>query len=117
MAAVLEQQTEGSEQLQLYALQQMLRALCEHVARLVENANSCESLGTREADFQRQAFDERRGKALRHLNTEHREPIWMQIGDLERLIEAVDCSREFFVAKAPAINRTELSADWSVLVR
>ena len=117
MAAVHRQDRDDSEQLRLHALEKKLRALCDHVVRLVDDARGHESLAAREASLQLEAFAERRSKALEYLNVEHREPCCIQLGNLEKLLEALECSRKFFAAKAPSRIGNEISADRLGLVR
>ncbi len=117
MAAVHRQYREESEQLRLHALENKLRGLCDHVASLVDDAREHEPLATREASFQLEAFAERRSKALEYLIAEHHEPCCIQLGNLEKLLEALECSRKFFAAKAPVRVDNEISANRLGLVR
>lgn len=89
------------EQREVEALEHVVRALCEHVARLVDAARFDERLGTREAHLQVAAFEERRRRALRALETDTREPCSIRIGNLEKLVDALDCSRLYFAAAGP----------------
>lgn len=118
MAAVLEQgPPTPAEQLQLLALEQMLRALCEQVYRLVDVARSSRRLDSREANLQLQAFEERRTRALEFLDADRYEPCSTRIGNLEKLVEALDCSRAYFDGPSDEDNCTDSSRNWSVRVR
>jgi len=117
MAAVLESHAEHSERQHLEVLEQMLEALCEHVARLIDEARTESRLGTREAAFQVEAFEERRSRALAYVAADSSEPAWIRIDKLEKLIEALECSRAFFSARVGPHIEPDNSERWSVLVR
>jgi hypothetical protein len=118
MAAVFEQEPPtAAEQLQLLAVEQMLRALCEQVYRLIDVARSNRRLDSREASLQLQAFEERRFKALEFLDSDRYEPCSTRIGNLEKLVEALDCSRAYFNGPSDEEDCTDTSQTWSVRVR
>lgn len=118
MAAVLEpQHATMSEQDELAAHEQLVRALCEQVGRLIEAARSDDRLGTREARLQLAAFAERRQRALGVLDAPSDEPSWIRIGHLEKVVEALECSRVFFAAPADAEPVRESASSWSVRIR
>jgi hypothetical protein len=119
MSAVVGQRSsEHSEQLELEALEKMVGALCEHVGGLVGDASRQEDFDSRESYFQAQAFNERRIQARQLLETECREPVWIRIERLEKLIEALECSRGYFAAApTPAGPSDDDAPAWSVRVR
>ena len=117
MAAVIEHPAEKSDQLQRRALEQMLESLVTHVVRLIDSAETTDQLATREAALQLEAFDERRRQAMSYLASERNEPDWLRVGNLERHVEALQCSREFFGRLTAVTAASEPMEGWSVLVR
>ncbi len=89
---------DATAQLELQALEKMVAALCEDVERLTREAGSRGALGSREADFQSQAFAERRTQALDLLHAERPEPCEIRITRLEKMVQALTSSREYFRA-------------------
>lgn len=87
---------ETTERLELRALERMIVALCEHIERVTCDARSRGALRSREADFQLQVFAERRAQAKETLETAAKEPYPTRVGRLERMVEALDCSRDYF---------------------
>ncbi|HEX7081662.1 MAG TPA: hypothetical protein VF329_11660 [Gammaproteobacteria bacterium] len=87
---------QATARLELHALERMIAALCRHTARLAREAGHRGELDSREADLQLQAFAERRAQALELLKAPSSEPCEIRIARLERLVEALDQSREFF---------------------
>ena len=98
MAAILDDRDpQRTARLEQRALEKMLNALCKHTVQLILEARSRGSdLESREADFQLQAFAERRAQAMELLKDGSREPPEIRIARLERLIDAVDRSRAYF---------------------
>lgn len=94
--------TEATARLELQALEKMIGALCEDTERLAREARSRGELGSREAEFQLQAFEERRTQAARVLTDCVPEPHDIRVSRLEKLIDALDCSRTYFRTGAPA---------------
>jgi len=118
MAAVLEPQRETlTEQDELAAVEQLARALCEQVARLIDTARSDDRLGTREARLQLAAFEERRQRALSVLDAPSGEPTSIRLGNLEKIAEALECSRAFFGTSANSEPVQASASSWSVRVR
>ncbi len=92
---------ETTARLELRALERMARALCEHTEQLTSEARTRGALGSREASLQLLVFDERRTQAMQLLDA----PVRCQetqIARLERIVEALSCSREFFLRACPA---------------
>jgi hypothetical protein len=94
--------TEATARLELQALEKMIGALCQDTERLAREARSRGELGSREAEFQLEAFEERRTQAARVLNDAVREPHDIRVSRLEKIVEALDCSRSYFRAGAAA---------------
>lgn len=94
MAAGLEQHTDDPEQSRLEALERMLAALCDEATRLADDCRT-QPL-SRETELQLMALDERRNQAQACLRERDREPRQFRIGRLEKLVEALDCSRAYF---------------------
>ncbi|HEX6995678.1 MAG TPA: hypothetical protein VF339_16220 [Gammaproteobacteria bacterium] len=85
--------------LELRALEKMTAALCRHIELLWRDAAQGRSLG-REAELHWQAFEERRKEAMRLAKASGGEPLASRIARLERLVEALEVSREYFKALA-----------------
>ena len=118
MVAIIEPQpADTTEQRELEALARLIGALCEQVGRLIDGARSDDRLGAREARFQIAVFEERRQRALGVLDTPSREPCSIRIGNLEKMVEALECSRAYFSACTGAEPVSESASSWSVRVR
>lgn len=85
-----------SARLEFEALVKMVSALCRDIDQLARDADARGALATREADMQSQAFAERREQARALLQTESTEPYEIQITRLEKMVDALSTSREFF---------------------
>jgi len=117
MVVVTQQQdSELTECAQLEALERMLGALCDYLTDLVDEKLKREDLESREARFQLEAFEERRNRALKYLQNQRGEPLQVRIGNLRRLVEALECSWLYFNGLAEAAGIFEDSSDWSVCV-
>ena len=82
--------------LELRALEKMVAALCRHTELLRREAEAAGELGSREAELQRLAFEERRREAMRLMREVSPEPPSTRIGRLERVVEALEASRSYF---------------------
>jgi hypothetical protein len=99
MSAVFNLQDVGAQEcLELRALEKMIDALCRHIEVLTSEERARGGLRSREAEFQLQAFAERRALALQTLQAHSSERREIRIERLERLIEALNCSRDYFRA-------------------
>src|SRR5690606_30462566 len=96
MSKVASRDPDTTAHLELRALEKMIRALCRHGELLVRGARARGALESREGEFQLRAFEERRSEAGRLLDDAGTEPRSMRIGRLERLAEALECSRDYF---------------------
>ena len=105
------------EQAQVRALEGMLGVLCEYLSGLVDRSLPREELETREARFQLEAFEERRRRALEYLDAGQDGPLVVKIGNLERLVEALECSWVYFNGLAETAGIFEDTSDWSVCVK
>src|SRR5690606_9957924 len=85
--------------LALRALEKKLAAICRHPEPLSRGAEAAGGLGTREAELQRLAFEERRRDAMRVVREGSAEPHWTRIERLERLVEALEASRAYFKSR------------------
>jgi len=117
VAVTRHQDSEITEQAQLEALERMLGALCEYLTDLVDGKLVREDLESREARFQQEAFEERRNRALEFLKDQQGEPLQVRIGNLQRLVDALECSWVYFNGLAEAAGIFEDSSDWSVCVK
>lgn len=89
---------DATAELERRALEKMVAALCEDIDRLVHAAGELES---REARFQSEAFRERRAQAMALLEAARPEPDEVRISRLEKMVEALRSSREYFRAGEP----------------
>ncbi len=111
MVTILGQQsTENTARLELRALERMIGALCEHTERLARVTRT--EAPSREADFQLQAFSERRTQALKLLAAQTGESYETRIARLEKLVEALDCSRDYFRPSEAEVETSE----WAIRV-
>jgi hypothetical protein len=118
MAAVPHRQDpEITAELELRALERMIAARCEQIGRLAREARSRGDLSSREADLQLEVFAERRTLALRQLQTDSGEPLETRAARLESLLEALECSWEYFCPKDADSSSPEGVRQWAVLVR
>ena len=103
MSATLEpkNQREMMFALELRALQRMAQVLCEHVEQLIGEARSRQALGSREAQLQCEVFAERKAQAARLAETSRAEPCETRVGRYEKLVEALGCSRSYFLGRKP----------------
>lgn len=83
--------------LELRALERMARALCAHTEQLTSAARERGVLASREADLQLLAFAERRKQAIDLLEAPAARCDATRIAHLQRVVEALGCSREFFL--------------------
>jgi LPS O-antigen subunit length determinant protein (WzzB/FepE family) len=84
---------EATTRLELRALERMAEVLCEYVDQMSQRVKSRDS---RETDLQIAVFAERRAAARQALEQRAHEPAEMRIARLQKLVEALDCSRAFF---------------------
>jgi uncharacterized membrane protein YccC len=92
--------TETTAQLELRALEKMIGALCAYIERLAGDARAGGRLRSREAELQVEVFAERRQKALQQLKADTSEALETRIARLDRVVEALDCSRDYFFSAA-----------------
>lgn len=107
------QNPETTARLELRALEKMIGVLCEHTEKLSDDVRARGKGASRETDFQLQAFDERRMQALEVLSLQTREPCETRIARLEKLVEALDCSRTYFRPHEAGAETSE----WSIRLR
>lgn len=93
---------ETTEGLELRALEKKAAAICRHTTLLCREAEAAGALGTREAELQRLAFEERRSEAMRLMRNGPPEPYWTRIERLERVVDALEASRAFFKSRHDA---------------
>ncbi len=78
------------------ALERMAHVLCEHSRQLLATARARGALGTREAGFQVEVFAERCAQAGELLQATASPVQESRIARLEKLINALECSRGYF---------------------
>lgn len=93
-------ESEVTDHLELRALEKMAAALCRHAELLWRDARNAGGPITREAELQWQAFEERRNEAMRLTKAGAGEPKSVRIARFERVVEALEVSREYFKALA-----------------
>ena len=82
--------------LEMHALEKMARALCEHSRQLLAAAQARGALRTREASLQAEVFAERDAQAGELLGVVDPPVKESRIARLEKLVNALQCSREYF---------------------
>lgn len=90
------QRDEPTAELELRALEKMAAALCRHCELLWRKAAADRGPPSREAELHWAAFEERRKEAMRLRRTPTGEPSVLMVARLERLIEALEVSRDYF---------------------
>lgn len=110
--APIQRNLETTARLELHALERMVRVLCEH-AELLSHELCAREEASRETELQLQALDERRAQALEALQVRTAETCEMRITRLEKLVEALDCSRAYF---RPQDNAEE-PGEWVIRLR
>ena len=108
----IQRNAETTARLELRALERMVSVLCEHAELLSHEVRSQEA-SSRETELQLEAFEERRAQALEALRIRAGEPYETRITRLEKLVEALDCSRAYF---RPEDGETEPSV-WAIRLR
>ena len=96
MATVLEREDSETAQLEERALERMISALCKQLELLRREIFEGGVPSSREAHFQLAAFDERRARAVEALQARSSEPRTMRIERLQKLVDALECSKEYF---------------------
>jgi hypothetical protein len=96
MAAALEQHADDTEERELRALERVLETLCADTTLLTDNLRTEAARPSRETELQLMAFEERLAQAANCLRHARDEAAEFRIGRLERLIEALECSRRYF---------------------
>jgi hypothetical protein len=94
------QRPPAPDQLEVRALEKMAAALCRQVGLLWREAQAAGRPATREAQLHWQAFEERRSEAMRLTRTSASEPSSARIAKLERLVEGLEVSRDYFKSLA-----------------
>lgn len=92
---------ESTASLEMRALEKMLRVLCEHTQQLVAAARERGLLGSREARLQAEAFAERCAQARQLLGAASGGVHETRLSRLEKLVEALHCSRDYFMNAGP----------------
>lgn len=91
---------ETTARLELRALERMIVVLCEDIERRVSESGLRSKLAAREGSLQLAVFAERRTAALQALEPVLAESLEIRISRLERLVQALDCSRAYFITAA-----------------
>ena len=82
--------------LEAQALERMARASCEHSRQLLAAARERGALASREASFQVEVFAERCDQAGELLQAPEVPARESRIARLEKLVNALECSRGYF---------------------
>lgn len=107
---------ESAAGLELRALERMIGARCEQIERMARDAVARNDLDSRESELQIQVFAERRSQALDQIGTATSEPLETRAARLERLLEALECSRAYFCPRNDLVESGS-GAIWGVLVK
>lgn len=103
--------------LELRALERMIGARCKQIERVAKTEIAGNAIEQRERDFQLQVFAERRTQALDLMRGDSSEPREIRAARLERLLQALECSSDYFCREAEdAVDREEAPI-WSVRVK
>ncbi len=116
-ALVRDQEPEVTEQARLEALERVLNEMCAHLTELVEKTLEIDALDSRETRLQREAFEERRDRAREILTDTRDRPLPVKIGNLERIVEALECSSAYFSRRAEVTGVREDLSDRIVGVK
>lgn len=100
---------------EIHALERMLEARCKQIESMARSARVKGPEMSREQDFQMQAFAERRAQALQQVAAGIAEPRNARVARLERLLEALECSRDFF--RSAGSEHDSCEEQWAVLIR
>lgn len=79
------------------ALEKLARVLCSHTQQLASAAQSRGALKSREAGLQSEVFAERRAQVMQLLDTNSPGVDEPRMARLEKLIESIQFSRQFFM--------------------
>lgn len=90
--------------LEARALERMARALCEHSRQLLAAARERGALGTRESKLQMEVFDERCAQVGELLKVVDAPVQESRTAKLERLVNALECSRGYFKGLAAVVQ-------------
>ena len=104
VASSCEREPKITEQAELEWLERTLVEMCEHLAELVEKALERGAVESRETRLQLEAFEERRDRATEVLTDTQDGPLPVKIGNLERIVEALECSWAYFSSLAEAAS-------------
>lgn len=96
MAAVSKQHAEDTEERELRALERVLETLCADTTLLTDDLRTEAASPSRETELQLMAFEERLAQAKTCLGRGSHEAHEFRAARLERLIEALECSRRYF---------------------
>lgn len=98
---------DATRRMELRALEKMVRALCRHTEQLCREAEARGELDSREAELQLEAFAERRAEAAQQLlEAGNGESHPIRIARLEKLVEALECSRSYFREPTESMKKT-----------
>ena len=89
--------TQVTASLEQRALEKLARVLCSHTQQLASAAQSRGALKSREAGLQREVFAERRAQVMSLLDTNAPDVDEPRMARLEKLIESIQFSRQFFM--------------------
>ena len=89
---------EISARLEVRALERLIGALCEDIGRMICDSRSSPQHESRERVLQLEVFAERSAQALQLLEPNACESQETRISRLEKLMEAIECSRAYFLS-------------------
>ena len=115
-ATTLQKDPANIARLEAHALERMARASCEHSRQLLAAARERGALGSREASFQVEVFAERCAQAGELLRGPEAPVKESRIARLEKLVDALECSRGYFrgLAQSPSALPRASVRRWQV---
>ena len=96
VSVVHQHESETTQTREVEALERTLEKLCAYLNDLIATTALGNGPTSREALLQREAFVERRNRALQALSEDRGEPLPLRIGNLAKLREALELSRAYF---------------------
>ncbi len=97
-------------ELEMNALEKMARVLCEHSSQLLSDVRARGALDSREASFQVEVFAERCAQAGELLKVADAPVKETRIARLEKLVNALECSRGYFKSLREQVCGRQITA-------
>jgi hypothetical protein len=95
----------------------MIKARCAQIERTVQQAFATGALGSRESDFQYEAFAERRAQARDRLENDTNEPPEICAARLERILQGLECSWAYFGPEGENLGDSDDGQHWAIRIQ